>query len=251
MRRRPTRYALILSAVVLPGILAATQVAFGGGTGGTAPAEAPSSALPTAAAAAPAAPTARPGTSSPTTPASPSPPAAHGGWVFPLYPITRVGGPGSWTLDQGVDMGGSANQCGSQLIEVAVAGGKIVHEGLEGFGDQAPVLLIESGPDRGRYVYYGHANPALEPVGTRVSAGQPIAEVGCGSVGISLAPHLEIGMLPAGATGPEDLPRMGETVSETLARARPAYGAALAAYSARRTAAKARQRGLLARLPRA
>jgi murein DD-endopeptidase MepM/ murein hydrolase activator NlpD len=161
-----------------------------------------------------------------------------------LYPLARVASVSSWTLDAGVDVGGGAGQCGARLIELAVASGTVVHEGLEGFGAQAPVLLIESGPDTGRYVYYGHAAPALVPVGARVGAGQPIAEVGCGSVGISSAPHLEIGILPATATGPEDMPALGQTARETLSQLRSAYGAAIAASNARKAAAlKRRRRG--------
>jgi murein DD-endopeptidase MepM/ murein hydrolase activator NlpD len=136
-----------------------------------------------------------------------------------------------------VDLGGNANQCGSHLRELAVASGTIVHEGMEGFGESAPVLLVDSGPDRGRYIYYGHAAPALVPVGTHVSAGQPIADVGCGQVGISSAPHLEIGILPIGAKGYQYLPSVGETSHETLGQLTSAYKAALAAYRAQRAAA--------------
>jgi len=174
-------------------------------------------------------------------------PISPSGWVFPLYPVSSVASKGRWTLDQGVDLGGSANQCGPHLRELAVASGTIVHEGLEGFGPWAPVLLIESGPDTGRLVYYGHASPDLVPVGTHVSAGQTIADVGCGDVGISSAPHLELGMLPVGASSTEDLPEFGETSHETLANLSSAYTTALSAYEAKRAAAARARRATAGR----
>src|SRR5207248_2452804 len=100
------------------------------------------------------------------------------------------------SVDQGVDY---AAPGGTPLY--AVGDGVVIQEGIPGFGPNAIVLKITSGPLAGRIIYYGHSGGDLVRVGDHVRAGQQISIVGYGIVGISTGPHLEIGFWPLGNFG--------------------------------------------------
>ena len=100
------------------------------------------------------------------------------------------------SVDQGVDY---AAPGGTPLY--AMGDGVIIGAGISGFGPNAPILKITSGPLKGMEIYYGHAGGNSVHVGQHVRAGQQISQVGYGIVGISTGPHLEVGFYPPGAMG--------------------------------------------------
>jgi murein DD-endopeptidase MepM/ murein hydrolase activator NlpD len=135
--------------------------------------------------------------------------SSGGGFTFPM-PKGAASPPGTWSLDQGVDISAPGH---TPLL--AVGSGTIVLHGIGGFGPSAPVLHLDSGP----YIYYGHAGPGnMLPIGTHVSAGQVISEVGAGIVGLSSGPHLEIGYCDASGT-----PLGGGTASQMMALLQGSY----------------------------
>ena len=131
------------------------------------------------------------------------------GFVFPFANPRQVESAGSWSQDQGIDIFARGDACGANAILVAVGDGVVIQEGISGFGPTAPVIRMTSGPFKGRNVYYGHTGHVYVSVGAHVRAGQRLAQVGCGQVGYSTAPHLEIGVGVMG--GPPCCPGFHQT----------------------------------------
>ncbi|HEY1635857.1 MAG TPA: hypothetical protein VGF64_13930 [Acidimicrobiales bacterium] len=90
--------------------------------------------------------------------------------------------------DQGVDYAAPPD-----TPECAMGDGAVVGNGINGFGQWAPIVQINTGPLAGRFVYYGHAGPDGLVRGGGVANGQQVSSIGAGIVGISTGPHLEIG----------------------------------------------------------
>ena len=139
----------------------------------------------------------------------PKPATARNGFRFPFLNPRQVTSPGSWTFDQGIDMFAQGQACGAAAKLVAVGDGTVIQTGISGFGPTAPVIRMSNGPFRGRNVYYGHTGRIYVHVGQHVRAGQLVAQIGCGRVGMSSAPHLEIGVGVPG--GPPCCPGFGQT----------------------------------------
>jgi hypothetical protein len=158
-----------------------------------------------------------------------------GGIPFPFPPTVGVVPPSSWTEDQGVDISTLNSACGKDAPEVALGNGVIVGRGISGFGPDAPILHITDGPLNGRYIYYGHAGdlhssngagrPPNTDVGDSVQAGQVITYTGCGIVGLSSGPHLEIGIWPKGSSPDSTFPAMNQTSGEMIQILKQAYAA--------------------------
>jgi murein DD-endopeptidase MepM/ murein hydrolase activator NlpD len=138
-------------------------------------------------------------------PTGPITPSSAGGFTFPM-PTGDASPPGTWSLDDGVDISAPGG-----TPELAVCSGTVVLHGIGGFGPSAPVLHCDSPLDGYDYVYYGHAGPGnWMPVGAHIGQGQVISQVGYGIVGISTGPHLEIGFADSSGSpiGPSSAPTM-------------------------------------------
>ena|SRR5438105_3297471 len=145
-------------------------------------------------------------------------------FVFPYQDRSIVDPPARWTQDDGVDIA-DRGKCGTDAVLVAVSDGvvtEVTDPTAGGFGPWFPVILASDGPFAGRTIYYGHTETPLVAAGDRVMAGQPIARVGCGQVGISDGPHLEIGV---SARGGPPLPGWHATSQEMLDQLVAAYNA--------------------------
>ena len=157
--------------------------------------------------------------------------------VFPL--VAGTYNPEPWSLDQGVDISTVNAAAGTAAPLLAMASGTVTQNGITGFGPSCPVLKLDTPIGGYTAIYYGHAGPDfLATPGTKLTAGQKIASVGAGIVGISSGPHLEIGFCdehgsPAGSSS---APLMLSTLKAAVAGQPAPGGGTTAAASGTTTA---------------
>lgn len=146
---------------------------------------------------------------------APRAPAVAAAFIFPL-PRGDAAPPSTWSEGDGVDIAAPGG-----TPELAVCTGTIVGHGIGGQGPSAPVLHCDHPLAGHSDVYYGGAGTGdWTPIGTHVTAGQVISQVGDGIVGVSSGPHLEIGFAGASAApiGPITAPAMLRLLRRAYAR---------------------------------
>jgi hypothetical protein len=141
-------------------------------------------------------------------------------FVFPFQDKSRAVLQSRWTQDEGVDISADGVTCSDEPVLVAVSSGTVqvvdstTVPDYRNFGPWVEELTPDPGTVfAGRIIYYGHAADPIVASG-HVTAGQPVTHVGCGAVGDSQAPHLEIGVFQPGVTEPLRFPPFRATSQE-------------------------------------
>jgi hypothetical protein len=152
-------------------------------------------------------------------------------FVFPFQDKTRAVPQSQWTQDEGVDISADGVTCSNEPVLVAVSSGTVqvvdstTVPDYQNFGPWVEELTPDPGTlFAGRVIYYGHAKDPIVTSG-HVIAGQPLTHVGCGLVGDSSAPHVEIGVFQAGETNPLRFPPFQTTSQEMFDQLVASYNA--------------------------
>jgi hypothetical protein len=145
-------------------------------------------------------------------------------FVFPFQDKTRAVPQSQWTQDEGVDISADGVTCANEPVLVAVSSGTVqvvdstTVPDYRNFGPQVTEITGDPGTVfAGHIIYYGHSKDPIVTSG-HVAAGQPVTHVGCGIVGDSSGPHLEIGVFPSGVTDPLRFPPVHATSQDMFAQ---------------------------------